>query len=44
MKKLKPILGAVSSLTMALTITSPALAETKPEQGGKVERFKKIPI
>ncbi|MEK4708006.1 binary toxin-like calcium binding domain-containing protein [Bacillus sp. FSL R10-2780] len=39
MKKLKPILGAVSSLTMALTITSPALAETKPEQGGKVETF-----
>lgn len=40
MKKLKPILGAVSSLTMALTITAPALAETKPEQDGKVETFK----
>ena len=29
-KKLKPILGTVSNLTMALTITSPDLAEKKP--------------
>lgn len=40
MKKLKPTLGVLSSVTMALTLASPTLAETTPEQGGKVETFK----
>ncbi|WP_243525766.1 binary toxin-like calcium binding domain-containing protein [Bacillus pseudomycoides] len=40
MKKLKPTLRVLSGVTMALTLASPALAETTPEQGGKVETFK----
>ncbi|MEB9974681.1 hypothetical protein P4K82_24380 [Bacillus cereus] len=41
MKKLKPTLSVVGSLTMALTLTSPALAETSlPTEGNKVEVFK----
>lgn len=40
MKKLKPTLGVLSGVTMALTLASPTLAETTPEQGGKVETFK----
>ncbi|PRT22668.1 binary toxin-like calcium binding domain-containing protein [Bacillus thuringiensis] len=40
MKKLKPVLSVLGSLTMAMTITAPALAETTPEQDGKVETFK----
>lgn len=40
MKKLKPALGVLSGVTMALTLASPTLAETTPEQGGKVETFK----
>ncbi|PFK40991.1 hypothetical protein COI93_12345 [Bacillus cereus] len=45
MKKLKPTLGVLSSVTMALTLAAPTLAaptlaETIPEQGGKVETFK----
>ncbi|SFD61581.1 binary toxin B/toxin PA [Bacillus sp. 491mf] len=39
-KKLKPAFAVLSSVTMALTLASPALAETKPEQDGKVETFK----
>ncbi|MBV6708737.1 hypothetical protein KV565_26765 [Bacillus thuringiensis] len=41
MKKLKPTLSVVGSLTMALTLASPALAETSlPTEGSKVEVFK----
>ncbi|WJE53292.1 hypothetical protein QRE66_02960 [Bacillus cereus] len=40
MKKLKPTLSVLGSVTMALTLASPTLAETTPEQGGKVETFK----
>ncbi|SFK01476.1 MULTISPECIES: binary toxin-like calcium binding domain-containing protein [unclassified Bacillus (in: firmicutes)] len=41
MKKLKPAFSVVGSLTMALTLASPALAETSiPEKGSKVEVFK----
>ncbi|WP_439743498.1 binary toxin-like calcium binding domain-containing protein [Bacillus pseudomycoides] len=40
MKKLKPTLSVLGSVTMALTLASPALAETTPEQDGKVETFK----
>lgn len=40
MKKLKPALGVLSGVTMALTLASPTLAETTLEQGGKVETFK----
>ncbi|MDA2274168.1 hypothetical protein PDN39_22150 [Bacillus cereus] len=41
MKKLKPALSVVGSLTMALTLASPALAETSlPTEGSKVEVFK----
>ncbi|MGG3518913.1 binary toxin-like calcium binding domain-containing protein [Bacillus pseudomycoides] len=41
MKKLKPALSVVGSLTMALTLASPALAETSlPAKGSKVEVFK----
>ncbi|WP_035436201.1 binary toxin-like calcium binding domain-containing protein [Bacillus sp. UNC322MFChir4.1] len=39
-KKLKPAFAVLSSVAMALTLASPALAETKPEQDGKVETFK----
>lgn len=41
MKKLKPALSVVGSLTMALTLASPALAETsQSEKGSTVEIFK----
>ncbi|MFJ7765789.1 binary toxin-like calcium binding domain-containing protein [Bacillus toyonensis] len=41
MKKLKPALSVVGSLTMALTLASPTLAETSlPKEGSKVEVFK----
>ncbi|MBG0964901.1 binary toxin-like calcium binding domain-containing protein [Bacillus sp. SRB1LM] len=41
MKKLKPTLSVIGSLTMALTLASPALAETSlPTEGSKVEVFK----
>ncbi|MDK3014877.1 binary toxin-like calcium binding domain-containing protein [Bacillus sp. RB3] len=41
MKKLKPTLSVVGSLTMALTLASPTLAETSlPTEGSKVEIFK----
>ncbi|PGE96448.1 hypothetical protein COF51_00195 [Bacillus pseudomycoides] len=40
MKKLKPTLSVLGSVTMALTLASPALAETTPKQDGKVETFK----
>ena len=39
-KNLKPAFAVLSSVTMALTLASPTLAETKPEQDGKVETFK----
>ncbi|MGG5737292.1 binary toxin-like calcium binding domain-containing protein [Bacillus cereus group sp. IBL03679] len=41
MKKLKPALSVVGSLTMAFTLASPTLAETSlPTEGSKVEVFK----
>ncbi|MBO1626828.1 binary toxin-like calcium binding domain-containing protein [Bacillus arachidis] len=40
MKKSKPAFAVLSSVTMALTLASPTLAETTPEQDGKVETFK----
>ncbi|MDM5187327.1 hypothetical protein QUF99_08325 [Bacillus sp. DX4.1] len=41
MKKLKPILSVVGSLTMAMTLTSPALADVKqPNPESIVEMFK----